>query len=1191
MSSFHRYSNRNGNICPICNGSRGKPDCRKSFDPSDSEDSGLYFCRGTDTQSGYHFVGFDAYGFGMFVTETAHTAKSQDQWRQKNQARQARQEAERQAKLAKLLPTPERDRHFRRIATNAGLGSRHRQHLQEKRELTNEQIDVAIDQNLFWTWQDNAQIPGLPLNLPGINPSTGKLRKYYKGIGIAVPNVHGEIVGAQIKPDFGSNYFWVSSDSDKLDIPGAGPHLPNGEIPIAVHQIPGSNTVGLVDSVAFKPFLASQRLGITFIGATGDNFASSPETFKESLDQLQPETVIFYPDAGDISNPHVTKAIEKTFALVEEWGYNLIVAWWGQVSYDDDCDIDELPLDQINQIQHLTPRTYLQLAQAAIQDQWRIQQEKQARKTWDKSRLYTPTQIIDEQWFTANPQDLAEADIFALKSAMGTGKTEWLRQYFDSVDIGAVAIGHRNSLLLQSCERWPNFYHLHSDSAQQLVADPHSRIACCIDSLSRFEDKDFEGKAIILDESLSVVLHSLMSGTLIGRRDHCLAKLQAAIENAALVIPMDGNNSDVVVDYLAKLRGEGKVVKVLNTFQRKTLRIELLDKTYTSKGKAIDERSPVLQLALDTLTSLDQSPEHCARSIVLFSDSQRQCQIAEEIFELRGYSTLRVDSKTSASPEVKDFLKDPDAYLEETQPRVLIYSPTAESGLSVGIKNYFYKGFGLFFGVLPISSMTQMMQRVRDLGEIAIWCRKYAFSEEYDGNRSPFPKKIQELMMDCIQADAIASMSGTDREVATQQWFQKLLQALDDPHLTTHNILAAALNYEQQHTWECLKAVLIEAGHHVAIIDQLQSDYLKAQSTEIRERILDTDAAAIYDAKNITMEAAIRIKSRWSSSLDERWSCEKAFLQHRLPGIQNTSIWEPELIKELLFKDRTLIPSLERWWLLNHMDAAQERSRQRWEQLMEQEQSPFLPDIRSDFAMLQAMQEIGLLRLFETETTLNENSELIQEIYKKCRRRKIATALHRRVGKQKPMVYAGRLAKMVGGSTQAEQSWVRDENRGKRSYLFHSPETSEVKAVLLECINQRLNKYCLESTETTDSKGGDAATEEVQNYINIGGDVANEINLDPLDEIENAALENEVIPFPLHSPSAPIKAGDLVRRLSDGSQFRVKSVSDGRAWCQWLDQFSPKVDILLPLNALDVLPNPKVRGSFRPSEDFPGATG
>ncbi|NJR57276.1 MAG: hypothetical protein HC768_23785, partial [Acaryochloris sp. CRU_2_0] len=880
-----------------------------------------------------------------------------------------------------------------------------------------------------------------------------------------------------------------------------------------------------------------------------------------------------------------------TFALIESWGYNLIVAWWGQISYDDDCDIDELPLDQIDQIQHLTPSAYLQLAQAAIQDQWRIEQEKQARKTWNKSRQFTPTQTINEQWFTVNPHDLEGVDIFALKSAMGTGKTEWLRQYFEGVNTGAVAIGYRNSLLLQSCERWPGFYHLHSDSAFDLVRDPHSRIACCIDSLNRFADKDFEGKVIILDESLSVILHSLMSNTLLGKRDQCLAKLQAAIKNAAHVIPMDGNNSDVVVDYLAQLRGGGKVVKVLNTYQRKKLRIELLDKTYTSKGKAVDERSPVLQLALDTLASLDQAPEHCARSIVLFSDSQRQCQIAEEIFEMRGYSTLRVDSKTSTSKEVKDFLKDPDTYLEENQPRVLIYSPTAESGLSVGIQDYFYKGFGMFFGVLPISSMTQMMQRVRDLGEIAIWCRKYAFSEEYDGNRSPFPKRIQELMMDCIQADAIASMTGTDREAATQQWLQKLLQALDDPHLTTHNILAASLNYEQQHTWDCLKTVLTEAGHHVAIIDRLQNDGLKAESTEIRERILDSDAAAIFNAENITMEQAIRIKSRWSSSLDDRWSCEKALLLHRLPGIQHTEIWGPELIKDLLFKQRTLIPSLERWWLLHHMDAAHERSRRRWEQLMEQEPSPFLPDIRSDFATLQAMQEIGLLRLFEGDDPLNENSELIQQIYRKCKRRKISTALRRKVGRQHPIEFVSRLARSVGATTQSEQCWVRNEYRGKRSYFFLAPETDQVKSILLECIDQRLKKYCSEVAGTIDGEREAEATTTPKNYINIGGDVAIGIaDPDPLDEEENS-VESEVIQLPFINLSASIKVGDIVRRKEDGARFRVKSVSDGRAWLQWLDQHTPMLDILLPLSELELLANPSAPRKTRPIREFPEMTG
>jgi hypothetical protein len=489
---------------------------------------------------------------------------------------------------------------------------------------------------------------------------------------------------------------------------------------------------------------------------------------------------------------------------------------------------------------------------------------------------------------------------------------------------------------------------------------------------------------------------------------------------------------------------------------------------------------------------------------------------------------------------------------------------------------------------------------VRDLGEIAIWCRKYAFNEESGGQRSVFPKRVREWLVDYLQADAMACLKGSDglrpafghREAVAQQWVQELLRAYDDPHLMTHNILAAALNYEQQHTWECLKTVLTEAGHHVAIIDRLQADHLKAQSTEIRERILDTDAAAIYNAKSITMEQAIRIKSRWSSSLDDRWSCEKAFLLHRLPGIQHTEIWGPELIKELLFKQRSLIPSLERWWLLHHMDAAHERSRQRWEQLMQQEQSPFLPDIRSDFALLQAMQAIGLLRLFESDEAFNENSELIQEIYRKCKRRKISTALRRKVGKQHPMEFVNRLARSVGSTIESEQSWVRDESRGKRSYFFHSPETDEVRSTLLECINQRLQKYCSEFAETIDGKREVEATATPQNYIDIGDDVAvGHDDLDPLDEVENSAPESEVIQLPVITPSAPIKVGDIVRRKEDGARFRVKSVSDGRAWLQWLDQHTPMLDILLPLQELEVLPSSQIRRLTRPILEFPEATG
>jgi hypothetical protein len=190
------------------------------------------------------------------------------------------------------------------------------------------------------------------------------------------------------------------------------------------------------------------------------------------------------------------------------------------------------------------------------------------------------------------------------------------------------------------------------------------------------------------------------------------------------------------------------------------------------------------------------------------------------------------------------------------------------------------------------------------------------------------------------------------------------------------------------------------------------------------------------------------------------------------------------------------------------------------------------------------------------------------------------------------MEFVNRLARSVGSTIESEQSWVRDESRGKRSYFFHSPETDEVRSTLLECINQRLQKYCSEFAETIDGKREVEATATPQNYIDIGDDVAvGHDDLDPLDEVENSAPESEVIQLPVITPSAPIKVGDIVRRKEDGARFRVKSVSDGRAWLQWLDQHTPMLDILLPLQELEVLPSSQIRRLTRPILEFPEATG
>jgi len=40
--------------------------------------------------------------------------------------------------------------------------------------------------------------------------------------------------------------------------------------------------------------------------------------------------VLFYPDAGVVTDMHVLLDYLKTFKLLEEWGIPARVAWWGQ---------------------------------------------------------------------------------------------------------------------------------------------------------------------------------------------------------------------------------------------------------------------------------------------------------------------------------------------------------------------------------------------------------------------------------------------------------------------------------------------------------------------------------------------------------------------------------------------------------------------------------------------------------------------------------------------------------------------------------------------------------------------------------------------------------------------------------------------------------------------------------------------
>ncbi|MDR9402266.1 MAG: bifunctional DNA primase/polymerase, partial [Halothece sp. Uz-M2-17] len=131
----------------------------------------------------------------------------------------------------------------------------------------------------------------------------------------------------------------------------------------------------------------------------------------------------------------------------------------------------------------------------------------QTKASSQQHQTYQATHMIHQEYF--DWETPTEGTVLAVKSSLGSGKTTWLSQVVSQLQAeGWLALGHRNSLLLQSCQRW-GFIHLQTEQAFDLISVPSSQLALCVDSLHHFSPEDFAGKNIIIDEAIAVVTHLL----------------------------------------------------------------------------------------------------------------------------------------------------------------------------------------------------------------------------------------------------------------------------------------------------------------------------------------------------------------------------------------------------------------------------------------------------------------------------------------------------------------------------------------------------------------------------------------------------------------------------------------------------------------------------------------------------------
>ena len=544
-----------------------------------------------------------------------------------------------------------------------------------------------------------------------------------------------------------------------------------------------------------KPIIAAEKLSRLFIGASGGLFSTSKEQvteairdYQEWLDKNCPNPSNYYltekrsvkvvkkrkpktkrptskstpnrlnhslkfkyrnknvsgklkatvwVDAGDIINSNVIQRLKNQVIFLEDLGLDISIAWWSQITKKaNDCD--ELNDSDIKRIQFIKPAFFF------------AQAENLAR------RKYTPDISIFENFMpNINFQD---GHIYGIKSALGTGKTtallEWLKSnmiQFTKEKTHILFLGTRNSLLRQTIakanrknkgestnleeldlsleerlelELQQFFYHIADKDLVNL--DKARRLGLCVDSLLKINLDKIDNLIIILDELISFIGHLYYGQTHIAkRRPEIIAFFEKLIKKAKLVIALDGNLTDWSMDWLKNLADNKQVIKYENTYiAQKKHPIEILLGTHFEEKETIDknDKRPLIR---DIIGLAKQE-----KPISIGSDSQALLETLDLMLQSIGTKTLRIDSKTK--PEIlKAFLDNPDDYIVRNGIKALFYSPTAESGLDVAIKNYFEHHFGFYFGVGSVNvvdTILQMLARIRADIPTKIWVREKAVS-------------------------------------------------------------------------------------------------------------------------------------------------------------------------------------------------------------------------------------------------------------------------------------------------------------------------------------------------------------------------------------------------------------------------------------------------------------------------------
>jgi hypothetical protein len=848
------------------------------------------------------------------------------EWKANQALRQAEERLQEKAKRENSLSADQRHKHYTKILNYLSLDAATIADL-SNRGFTQDEISncgfksVGNLQPYVFKNKEGVETTiyykNLPFNvdprLPGVNKKGNALQLSGEGYLCPLRDYAGRIVALQLRLHEAANtgrYRWISTSKQTLalDVNGA---LENPLTVFKPTKPTNPSGIALVEGVGVKPFLASRRLNKIVIGAAGGQFAGSPLLLKDYLDQASQEIgsvrVVIYPDAGDIQNKSVMSRWEQVANLIISFGYTVSFGWWGQVSKED-CDIDEL--------QNFDNISYPLLGDIkAIASEYQDQKiDDWAWEMWRKSHKFSASSKHNDSSFKF-PQIPESNAIIAGKGGLGSGKTEAFLQEIKKSKKGVRLIGYRNNLLHQTIARGGEkgiiIYHLNDDLSDDklLLKDENTSLAMCINSAHQ-EGIEYDDCDIIIDESVSVLLHILDGGTFSNfEQRRAMDTLEYIVKSANRVFLLDGNLNDTIVDFIASFDPTKKVVKIENTRKPEPHNIIFCDGKLTLEDGEIELKPLAKSHLIKRMKEADCIP-------FVATDSKKFGHELAGLLNKEGKSGIVISANTIAENYVKDFLKNPDTWIAENKPQYVIITPSCESGVSIQIRNYFTHKFSFFCGVLGSSSQNQIMFRLRDnKPDHYVFCPQKTQLKDNTIPDNYTPKAIINTILDRINLSKLMAIDvANDKESASRIIANLISSQKEDKWFDLGAKLWGLANYEKQNLRKCLKYQLEESGHNVSEITEEIDHQLDDQMKEIKKELLEAEANVMYTLEPFSsLEEAKKLEKKDNNLVTNQRIKKTKMILERLPNIDKSEVYSVEFWKNHL---------ANRSWLAGHENYA-----------------------------------------------------------------------------------------------------------------------------------------------------------------------------------------------------------------------------------------------------------------------------